>query len=101
MLLLVGLATYRASCLLSYDDGPWYIFRRLRAWAGKQAARRGGEWAMFAEWLHCPYCNGIWFAGFFVILWLLGERLLIMLLAIAGVQSLLLDNLGGRDALAK
>ena len=50
-LLLGGLATYRISLLISKEDGPAYVFRRLRRQAPNTSLREG---------LSCEWCMSIW-----------------------------------------
>lgn len=56
ILLLGGLATYRATILVTKDIGPFRIFERLRKLSPK--------------WLGCPFCFSIT-AGILVVLGLL------------------------------
>ena len=50
-LVLGGLVTYRLSLLLSKEDGPAYIFRRLRKLPPSTSIREG---------LSCEWCMSIW-----------------------------------------
>ena len=51
-LLLGGLAAYRLSLLISKEDGPAYIFRRIRKLPPKHSATERG--------LSCEWCMSIW-----------------------------------------
>jgi hypothetical protein len=64
-LVLGGLAAYRLSLLISKEDGPAYIFRRIRKLPPKNSSAQQG--------LSCPWCVSIW-AGALVALylWLIG-----------------------------
>jgi hypothetical protein len=101
-IVLAILADYRLSELLAIDDGPGHMFRRLREWAGRKAAENSnkGIWVSLAELVTCPFCLGIWLAGFFTILIVFPSVLgdvLIILLAIAGGQTYLESTSNGRD----
>lgn len=91
---LAALAVYRLAWLVSFDIGPWQCFDRLRTWAGQRAHQRGPQsvaW-QFAEWLRCPYCNGLWFSAVCALIY--AHNLLVWLLltlAIAGAQAVLLN----------
>lgn len=50
-LALGGLVTYRLSLLISKEDGPAYVFRRLRKQTPSISLREG---------LSCEWCMSIW-----------------------------------------
>lgn len=50
-LVLGGLVTYRISLLISKEDGPAYVFRRLRKQTSSVSLRDG---------LSCEWCMSIW-----------------------------------------
>ena len=54
-LLLGGLATFRLSLLLSSEDGPAYIFRKLRKLPSKNSSAKDG--------LSCAWCMSIWMSA--------------------------------------
>ena len=95
-LLIAILACYRLAQLASLDDGPGFVFRRLREWSLKQQGRAGG--ASLVEFLECPYCQGVWFAGALA-LWIVTPRNIIdwlaLTCALAGGQAFL-QALGDR-----
>lgn len=81
-LLLVVLTCYRLARMIALDDGPFFIFKRLRYLikdkayleADKNAKlmfsintpdgeiddRHFGKWHNLAEGITCPYCVGVW-----------------------------------------
>ena len=62
---VAALAVYRLAQLVTLDDGPGAIFRRLRAYFGERAAGAAvgsAAWSA-AELVNCPYCLGVWFAA--------------------------------------
>lgn len=62
-LLLLSLVCYRLAQLLAYDDGPFDVFLRLRAYLGgytrNEQGRIGSAWGRLVT---CPYCLGLWIA---------------------------------------
>lgn len=79
-LFLCVLCCYRLSRMIATDDGPGFIFKRIRYWAKDKAwdeaekesafdywknpqeieDRHFGKWHNLAEGLSCPYCVGVW-----------------------------------------
>lgn len=59
-LLLLGLATWRASHLILYEDGPWRVFDRVRTLAG---ANTPGELSALATLFSCMMCLSVWIAS--------------------------------------
>lgn len=106
-LFLAILALFRLARLLAIDDGPLWVFARLRGWTDQQrVAEQGllaaqmddsdllhsGLWASLDEGLRCPYCVGIWLAPLVGLLYArqgwLSDALLITI-GLAGGQALL------------
>jgi len=97
--LLAALAVYRVAWFTK-EDGPFGIFESIRTYLGKMAAREiyssgvqrhGLAWTL-AELSNCPHCAGVWLAFLFapVIIWPgLITDVIIIILALAGIQSLL------------
>ena len=54
-LLLGGLVTYRLSLLVSKEDGPAYIFRKLRKASTKNSSVKEG--------LSCEWCMSVWMSA--------------------------------------
>jgi len=59
LVLVIALAAYRLSEMLTWDDGPWDVFVRLRQMAGAGTGR--ATW--LGRLLECPYCSSVWIAG--------------------------------------
>jgi hypothetical protein len=102
-LILAAFAVYRAAGLIAQDSGPFGVFERLRALAGRWAAykpRYSLAWSL-AEGLNCPYCLGVWLAA---PAWGLVRSqskisgLILGVLGIAGMQAFLSDLIGGTHA---
>lgn len=111
-LLFCILSCYRLSRMIALDDGPGFVFKRIRYWAldGSywEMIRKGinpnvdaakerhfGKWHNLAEGLSCPYCVGVWLSIplFFMFLYptMMGDLFLILMSISAGqtfLQSL-------------
>ena len=69
-LLVLGLATFRLSRLVSIDDGPFGIFARLRAMFITEVDGICIADNAIGQLLMCPYwCLTIWTGGFAVLTW--------------------------------
>lgn len=104
-LLLAILACYRLARLVAIDDGPGFVFARLRLWAKDREwkerkmnlvapmdSRWFGPWASLASGLECPFCVGIWLSLALFPLVIRPSRwgdLALTLLAISGGQAIL------------
>lgn len=85
--LLEVLAVYRLSQLISVDDGPFDVFKRLRLLCG-QIAYKYKKIKTLADLVNCPYCVGVWFA-LCVVIALRQRYWFLRWLAIAGGQAFL------------
>jgi len=66
--LIVGLAAWRASALLVYEDGPFHVFERIRNAVGIPAD--GGPIEGFLPLLlSCIWCTSVWTAAAMWGLW--------------------------------
>jgi len=68
---IFGLATWRIASLFVREDGPFFIFRRIRSWAG-MIHDENGEVVIIpdnflAQLLSCVWCTSIWMAVFMVL----------------------------------
>ena len=112
-LILAILTCYRLSRMLALDDGPLFVFKRVRYWAKDKQwheARKShaiilhsdrdetiddrhfGKWHNLAEGITCPYCIGIWLSLplLALLLWpTQGGDLFLLLMAISGGQAFL------------
>jgi len=107
-LVLAVFSTYRLARLIARDDGPFFLFKRIRyyakdkAWieADKASMLKGnplaiddrhyGKWHTLAEALECPYCCGVWVSiplFLFVIYPMIATDLFMLLMAISGAQA--------------
>lgn len=109
-LILAIFTCYRVARLISRDDGPLFLFKRVRYWAKDKAwieadladeinytgegeaidDRHYGKWHSLAEALECPYCLGVWFSlplFLFVIYPMTVTDLFMLLMTISGVQA--------------
>ena len=100
--ILAAFACYRLAQLVAIDDGPFYVFQRLRTFVGRKASadclkedRRACLWYNVAQLVNCPYCLGIWFALALApaVMWpTIIEDLALLVLGIAGAQCFLEDG---------
>lgn len=83
-LLLIGLAAWRLTALVSYERGPFDIFLRMRSALGFEHGDNGEPTAWpdktLTKMLACPWCLGLWIVPPVYGLWAL-EPVLVMLLA--------------------
>lgn len=89
------LATFRIARLLPLDDGPLYIFERIRTFASKKAGSERSElgfWHNFNDAVTCPYCQGLYLASLIVV-FLKSKRkfadAFLLVFALAGAQTIL------------
>lgn len=89
------LATYRLAQLLPEDDGPLFVFTRLRSFVTTKAMSENddiGVWANIDSGINCAYCCGL-YAAILVSLLVLWQNyyanVFLLIFAIAGGQSLL------------
>jgi hypothetical protein len=93
--LIAILATYRMAHLLPEDEGPFFIFTRIRSFIGTKAMMENNElgfWANVDSGINCVYCCGL-YAAILVSLLILWQNyygnVFLLIFAIAGGQSLL------------
>lgn len=58
-LVIAGLATFRLSLMVSKEDGPAFIFRKLRRLPPPKSATKEG--------LSCPLCLAVWASALVVL----------------------------------
>jgi len=62
--LILALATWRISAMLSYEDGPWFVFRRLRKLIGIMYYEEDDATVepdtFFGSLFGCVWCLTIW-----------------------------------------
>jgi hypothetical protein len=89
------LATYRLAHLLPEDDGPFFVFTRIRSFVDGMAMNENdnlGIWNNIDSGINCIYCCGLYAAIICTILALWQNyyvNVFLLILAIAGGQSLL------------
>jgi len=110
--LLTVFTCYRLARLIALDDGPFFMFKRVRYWVKDKAFyeadeagmliladssnlisdRHFGRWHNLAEGITCPFCVGIWLSLplFALLVWptYYGD-LFLLLMAISGGQTFL------------
>lgn len=111
-LFLCVLTCYRLAKLISEDDGPGFIFKRIRYWVGDKAwfeaeknkvinrlvspieidDRWYGKWYSLSEGLSCPYCVGLWLSFPLFLVFLFPSQigdLFLLLMSISAGQAFL------------
>jgi hypothetical protein len=89
------LATYRLAHLLPEDDGPFFIFTRIRLFVSTKTMNENNEmgfWANVDSGINCVYCCGLYAAmlvGGLVVWNNFYGNLFLLVFAIAGGQSFL------------
>lgn len=89
------LATYRLSQILPYDEGPLFIFTRMRSFVATKAVNENEElgfWANVDSGINCVYCVGLYVAILVTLLVLWQNycaNVFLFIFAFAGGQSLL------------
>ena len=87
---IIGLAAWRITALLSYERGPFDIFIRLRSLFGimhdPDPPNEPTSWPdnSLARAIVCPWCLGLWAAAAMYGLWQL-EPAVVMVVAAASV----------------
>lgn len=108
-LLLAILTCYRLARMVALDDGPFFVFKRIRYWAKDRAYyeawaegetkptdevsdRHFGKWHNLAEGISCPFCVGTWLSlPLFLLVVKPRKRgdMFLLLIAISGGQAFL------------
>lgn len=90
-LLVLGLATWRTSNLITNERGPFDMFEWLRSQAGIQHHEHEPvEWSDdgLQLLLMCPYCNSVWIAVFYTLV-LKIFPVPVMMVAVSGLAIVL------------
>jgi len=94
-ILIAILACYRLAYLFSEDDGPFFIFTRIRSYVATKAVQENnhlGRWANLDMGITCPICCGLYMA-FLVMALVVWQNyygnLFLLLFSFAGGQTLL------------
>lgn len=86
--ILIGLAAWRLTALLSYERGPFSVFLVLRSRLGFHHNEDGepDEWegSILRDMIACPWCLGLWMAAAAYGLWQI-TPLIVVVLAAASV----------------
>ena len=81
----LGLAAWRLASLVANEDGPWMVFKRIRARAEQwcktyRFCRELGLYELFS----CEWCNSIWIGAGLTLLYLrIGEAILYLAVPLA------------------
>jgi hypothetical protein len=92
---MLVLAAYRLAQLFPEDDGPFFIFTRLRSFVTTKMVEENepmGRWNNLHEGINCVYCCGIYAAILITMLIIKPSKfsnVFLTVFAIAGGQSFL------------
>lgn len=95
-LILSALAAHRVAELFVIDDGPFEIFVELRGWS----ARSNPILKTIGGAFTCVHCTGLYVSTLFAVFYFVQNVFtfgIILLFAIAGLQSILSGKLGRRS----
>lgn len=86
--IILALATWRVSSLLTWERGPWHVFQGIRERAGIKHSEFGHPNVIpdgfLAELLTCSWCCTLWVGAFWALaLWLLGAAAIYLALPFA------------------
>jgi hypothetical protein len=56
LFIIASLAVYRVARMVAEEDGPAFVFKRMRA-------RFTNDKSSIAVGIRCPYCVGVWASG--------------------------------------
>lgn len=86
---LIGLAAWRVAALVSYERGPWDVFKHFREALGVQHDEKGEPIAwpdsVLAKGIICPWCLGPYAAAGFWALWEYASEAAVIVVAAAAV----------------
>lgn len=69
--IVLGLATYRLTLMITKESGPAWVFKHLRNLVSRKAPRQ----SHLDEGIKCPFCVSMWIAIILVaIYWPFGDR---------------------------
>lgn len=78
--LILSLAVWRISSLVSSEQGPWAMFEKYRQWMGVYYAPDGTLIPpnnQLGKLIACPWCNSVWFSIIAVVLYVLFSTLIV------------------------
>ena len=93
-LLILALATWRVSHMITRELGPFQVFERLRLAFGALYRADTGSWygtSTLAQLVTCTLCLSVWLAIVFVALWIVLPivQIVLIVLAVSGAASAL------------
>ena len=90
-LFVYGLAIWRATSMLVSEDGPWFIFRRLRGATGIVHDENGAVLMVpdgfLAQLLSCVWCASVWVSATWVGLIVLQPKIMGVISAILALST--------------
>ncbi|TRO54471.1 hypothetical protein E2P63_01205 [Candidatus Bathyarchaeota archaeon] len=92
-ILLIALATWRISSLVSAETGPFWIFSNFRAWIADKAKDGNKLFLTLEEGIQCIWCVSVWFSLIGALL--LDGNYIVNVLAISAL-AILFDSILGK-----
>lgn len=89
--MVIVLAAWRFSNMLTKEAGPFHVFRHIRQWALRMCRRV--KWCRefgLAEWTQCEYCNSIAICTVLWVIYLLIGHLLALILVPFAMSTLVI-----------
>lgn len=95
-LLVLSLASFRLSSLISLEEGPFSLFVRIRARLGAyDYDEQGRVKSSLGRGISCPYCVGVYISALLYVTYNVGWlKPIVHVFAIAGIQAALQDRSG-------
>jgi hypothetical protein len=86
---VLSLACWRLTSLLVQEDGPWFLFARLRHVLGVRYDERSEPYGLnvVAEGITCIWCASIWVAALLCLLVFIFGRVVVLASAIPALSA--------------
>lgn len=90
-LIIFSLATWRLASLLTQEDGPFFLLRRLRELVGIGHDSDGVVMSIpesfLGELLSCVWCSSIWIACGWVLFWWIAPQVALGIASIFAIST--------------
>lgn len=91
-LIIFALATWRISTMLVREDGPFFVFKKIREISGITHDQVGRVLTvpdrLFAGLLSCVWCTSVWVSGIWIVLWIALPSPIILVATLFSLSSL-------------
>lgn len=92
-IIILGLTVYQLTDLLVSQEGPYFIFEKIRIYFGVDSETE--EYSLIASILSCPYCTQVWVSlgvSLLVLPFMAIDYKWLVPVAVMGMVTVLLDN---------